>query len=58
MILDDFIKIMIDLLNNAIILLALVFLYAATNYDTDTKYKSKRIIAGFVVGLSAIFCDE
>ena len=55
MILDDFIKIMIDLLNNAIILLALVFLYAATNYDTDTKYKSKRIIAGVVVGLSAIF---
>ncbi|PKK86753.1 MAG: hypothetical protein CVV63_03855, partial [Tenericutes bacterium HGW-Tenericutes-8] len=55
MILDEFIKTMIDLLNNAIILLALVFLYAATNFDTDTKYKSKKIMAGFIIGLSAIF---
>lgn len=45
----------IALLNNAIILLAVVFLYTSTNYDTETKYKSKRILAGVIIGFSAVF---
>lgn len=44
-----------DLLNNGLILLAVVFLYAATNYDPKTNTLRKKIIAGIVIGMSSIF---
>lgn len=52
---DDIMQSALALINNAIILLAVIFLYAATNYDTETRQLSKKITAGIVIGLSAIF---
>lgn len=53
--LNDFINVSIELINNAIILLAVVFLYTATNYDTETKSLGKKSLVGVLLGLSAIF---
>ena len=47
--------ILIDLLNNGLILLGLVFLYAATNFDPQTNTMKKKITAGIVLGISSLF---
>lgn len=51
----DVMDIILDLLNNGLILLAIVFLYAATNYDPKTNTLRKKIVAGIVIGMSSIF---
>ena len=51
----EVIEILVNLLNNGLILLGLVFLYAATNYDPQTDTVRKKVIAGIVIGISSIF---
>ena len=52
---SDIIEILINLLNNGLILLGLVFLYSATNYDPVTLTLRKKIITGVVIGVSSLF---
>ena len=51
----EIIDILVNLLNNGLILLALVFLYAATNYDPQTDTLRKKIVAGIVIGIASLF---
>ncbi|MDY0210785.1 MAG: diguanylate cyclase [Acholeplasma sp.] len=53
--LDEFVNIIIELINNALILLSVIFLYTATNYDTNTKSYRKKFLVGLFLGLSAIY---
>lgn len=51
---DDIIEISLTLINNAFILLSLVFFYTATNFKLNNKNKKQDIIAGLVIGLASI----
>lgn len=51
----EILNILVNLLNNGLILLGLVFLYAATNFDPQTNTLRKKITAGITIGISSIF---
>lgn len=53
--LTEITDIFIAFARNLFILFTLVFFYCATNYDVERKSKSKYVITGIVIGLSAFF---
>ena len=55
MVYQEVVDIVINLMNNGLILLVLVFLYAATNFDPENNALRKKIIAGLVSGFSVLF---
>lgn len=52
--LDNFLTILLALINNAFIMLSLVFFYTATNFDIQTKSKTHIIVSGFMIGVASI----
>ncbi len=55
MTLEEIVNIIIALSNNIYVLLVLVFLYAATNYEINRKKRLKSVIAGLIIGGPALF---
>lgn len=55
MVYQEVIDVLVGFINNGLILLALVLLYAATNFDPENNVLRKKIVAGLVSGFSVLF---
>lgn len=55
MVYQEVIDVLVGFMNNGLILLALVLLYAATNFDPENNVLRKKIVAGLVSGFSVLF---
>ncbi len=51
---NESITVFADLINNAILLFGLGFIYAATNYNQSTKKKSYAVLFGVLIGMMTI----
>ena len=51
---NEALTIFADLVNNAILLFGLGFIYAATNYSQSTKKKTYAILFGLIIGFMTI----
>jgi diguanylate cyclase (GGDEF)-like protein len=51
---NESVTIFADLINNAILLFGLGFIYAATNYNQSTKKKSYAVLFGMIIGMMTI----